>query len=385
MPTTPLRNCLYRMALPFAAPSPGRRCLSASEGRPLSEVGSFLRIIRRHHVLGSVTLLCGGGEQSLLLTRSGNPPIVPQRDSLFRVASLTKMATALAVLRFAEDGFFSLDAPLSDFFPPARGIPELADITLRQLLSHTSGLADPPSLESSLSLGKPLSEVLPGCRFAPPGSAFRYSNLGFGLLGCVLEQASGLPVSQVFRETLFGPLDMDAELDAAAIPTQRILPIVRILPYHPGKLLLRTPLGERPLSAPDPQRHFGHTAGSLYATADAVRKLLVCLRAHGAPLLKTGLGEEMSRRFASYGPLSPGLSYGLGLLRIENSRLSDSLILGHQGFAYGCADGAFWEVSSDRMLIHLNGGCSEAREGRMGRCNIDLLAWAFRKEMPSWN
>jgi hypothetical protein len=94
--------------------------------------------------------------------------------------------------------------------------------------------------------------------------------------------------------------------------------------------------------------------------------------------------KRMCMEHASYGNLSPTLSYGLGMLRIRDASLSDSLILGHQGFAYGCADGAFWEEKTGRVVIMLNGGSSEARTGRLGLLNRDLLRWALRKELPLW-
>ena len=56
----------------------------------------------------------------------------------------------------------------------------------------------------------------------------------------------------------------------------------------------------------------------------------------------------------------------------------------HQGFADGCADGAFFEETTGNIMITLNGGCSEARQGRLGLMNRDMLHYAFRKELPSW-
>ena len=94
--------------------------------------------------------------------------------------------------------------------------------------------------------------------------------------------------------------------------------------------------------------------------------------------------SEMKKEHAVYGKLSPTLSYGLGLLIVKDPSVSNSRILGHQGFAYGCVDGAFWEESTGRLLITLNGGCSEARSGRLGLSNRDFMRWAFRKELPSW-
>ena len=70
---------------------------------------------------------------------------------------------------------------------------------------------------------------------------------------------------------------------------------------------------------------------------------------------------------------------------VRNSEFSDNIVYGHQGFAYGCVDGAFWDDRTKNMLITLNGGCSEARKGRLGMANRDFLHWAFRKELPSWS
>ena len=92
----------------------------------------------------------------------------------------------------------------------------------------------------------------------------------------------------------------------------------------------------------------------------------------------------MRKIHAEYGALSPTLSYGLGLLCIQDAALSSSRIWGHQGFAYGCADGAFWEEETGCLIIFVNGGASEARIGRLGLCNRDVLFWALRKEFPRW-
>ena len=72
------------------------------------------------------------------------------------------------------------------------------------------------------------------------------------------------------------------------------------------------------------------------------------------------------------------------MLFIRDPALSSGRIVGHQGFAYGCADGAFFEEDTGRILITLNGGASEARQGRLGLLNRDLLRFAFKKEVPSW-
>ena len=154
MPTTRFKNAVYRAALPFLAPSCGKEHVSSVYGRPLATRGKFVRLIRKHHVLGSATLLSDGKDRSLIFTESENPPHYPVPDTFFRVASITKIATAVLTMHLIERGLLSLDEPIASFlnFDP---VPEELDsVTLRHLLSHTSGLMDPPTLERDLESGR---------------------------------------------------------------------------------------------------------------------------------------------------------------------------------------------------------------------------------------
>ena len=383
MPGTKSKNLLYRMALPFLAPRPGRDPILLRKGEPLRTEKDFLRLIRRHHVLGSAVMLAAGGKTALILTGSETPRHIPAEDTCYRVASITKMAVALAALRLEEDGKWSLDAPLARALPAAADCPELEGVTLRHLLSHTSGLNDPPDYDTLMQRDLPFPEVLPGLRFAPPGESFRYSNLGFGLIGCAMEAVTGLPVSEALRGLVFAPLNLRATLDPATLPEESIMPVTRILPWRKEDVRI-TALGRKPLLSPDPLRHYGHTAGSLYIDVRSLYALLRCLMDGGKPVLRGDRPLAMIREHASYNALSPGLSYGLGLLIIRDPSLSGRRIAGHQGFAYGCADGAFWEEDTGHIMIMLNGGASEARDGRLGLLNRDMLRWSFRKELPQW-
>ena len=384
MPSTRIKNLVYRSLLPFRAPSAGHTPISETQGRPIADRRGILRILRRYHVLGGAILLASGDEQALILTKALPPAPPATEETFFRVASITKTATAMLTLRLCDEGLLDLSAPVSYFLPDAADIPDLRGVSLLHLLSHTSGLADPPCLESLLESGEPFLAAVSGARFAEPGSALRYSNLAFGLVGCVLESVSGLPLGQLFSNKLFEPLGMNATLEGCSLPPEKIMPVVRVLPYHPGTALTVTKLGRIPLDHPDPLHHYGHTAGSMYTDIHSLRKLIACVRDGGAPILSVSSVSLMKKACASYGALSPTLSYGLGMLIIHDPTLSDSRILGHQGFAYGCADGAFWEEDTGRIMIMLNGGCSEARTGRLGLCNRDMLRWAFRKEIPQW-
>ena len=383
MPTSALKNRLYLLALPFLAPrltDPELR----QQGEPLRTPSEYLHLLKKHHVMGSAAFLRDGDHSVTLLCSSRNPEHTVRTDSLFRVASITKMAAALAALIAVEQGKLDPESPVSCYFQNSKEIPELDGVTLLQLLSHTSGLRDPEGLEEALLKGIPFPEILPGNRIDAPGKTFRYSNLGFGLIGCLLEAVYRQPVSDIFRELVFQPLSMRATLDASNLNPEEIVPICRVLPWRPGRDLKITALGALPLDRPDPLRHYGHTAGSMYLDLSSLEKLISCLMQGGKPILKTELGKRMTEKHAVYGAISPTLTYGLGILRIQDPSLSNSVLLGHQGFAYGCADGAFWEESTGRMILFLNGGASEARTGRLGLCNYEILRWALRREMPTW-
>ena len=385
MPSTRIKNLAYRCLLPFKAPVPDRDPVAVFSGHPICAQKELSRILRKHRVLGGSLLIEKENEQTVVLSRCSRTNQTAASDSMFRVASITKTATALLVLRLRDKGSLDLSVPVSEMLPDSRDLRELNGVTLMHLLSHTSGLADPAGLEALLESGAPFHDAVRNARFADPGTSFRYSNLGFGLIGCVLEAVSGLPLGDLFREELFEPLGMNATLEGCLLPQEKIMPVVRVLPYRPGSRLLVTELGKKPLTLPDPLRHYGHTAGSMYTDILSLYQLFKMLASDGNGFISSSALNDMKAKHASYGRLSPTLSYGLGLLRISDPFVSDNIVYGHQGFAYGCADGAFWDDRTKCLFITLNGGCSEARKGRLGAANRDLLHWAYRKELPSWS
>ena len=384
MPATKFKNSLYRLALPFLAPSCGSHPISSVSGHSLFSRKELSSILRRHHVMGSAVLISAGQNRSLICSCSDLPGHTAGEDTYFRVASITKIATSLLCMHLADLCILDLHLPVVNYLELPDVYSSLEGITLLHLLSHTSGLVDPPGLESYLENNVPFTAFISDAARFTPGSSFHYSNLGFGLVGCILESVLKKPVGQIFREHLFEPLQMNSTLEGCNLPAEKIMPVTRILPYQKGHDVVLTALGSRPLGFADPSRHYGHTAGSMYTDILSLEKLLNVFIHNNGHYISEHSAEFMCGKHASYGNLSPTLSYGLGMLRIHDTGISDSLILGHQGFAYGCADGAFWEKNSGRIMIMLNGGCSEARSGRLGLLNRDLLRWAFRKELPLW-
>lgn len=386
MPSTPMKNFLYRIALPFSAPNPHKQMKHSTTGQELLHLPYYEHLLVKHRVQGASLLLSAGDKTSCLHTSINNPRHFSTDQTLYRVASITKMATAFVTLSCIDDSLFALDTPVSQLLPAVAHSNILDGITVRHLLSHTSGLQDTPALERSLFDGDTFDAVLAsdGICKGQPGTVMAYCNFGFGLLGCILEQALNQDINTIFQTRLFTPLHMRATLDASTLDESKIMPISRVLPYRKGNDVTVTKLGRIPLSSPDPLRHFGHTAGAMYTDAPSLSNLLDLISGHGIfegkRLISEKLMLEMTRMQAS----TATRKYGLGLVLLQYPDISEKRLLGHQGFAYGCVDCAFVEEATGRKVVFLNGGASEARTGKLGLVNRDVLRWALRKEMPEW-
>ena len=130
----------------------------------------------------------------------------------YRLASVSKQFTAAAILLLAQDGKLAIDDPVRKWLPSLPSATSL--ITLRQLLTHTSGVLDYEDLMPEPYEGQVhdagVLQLLEGetrLQFAP-GSAYRYSNSGYALLALVVERASGLDYPTFLRNRIFLPLGM---------------------------------------------------------------------------------------------------------------------------------------------------------------------------------
>ncbi|HWQ15335.1 MAG TPA: serine hydrolase domain-containing protein [Roseiflexaceae bacterium] len=134
----------------------------------------------------------------------------------FRLASVTKQFTALAVMLLAERGALGYDEPIARFFDRAPAAWQ--GVTIRQLLTHTSGLVDfeeliPPGTVTPLRDADVLKLVMGAPQtYFPPGAAYRYSNTGYCLLALIVECVAGRPFAAFLREAIFAPLGMRTTL-----------------------------------------------------------------------------------------------------------------------------------------------------------------------------
>ncbi|MGQ0581017.1 MAG: serine hydrolase domain-containing protein [Reyranella sp.] len=137
-------------------------------------------------------------------------------DTVFRIASMTKNMTALAILALRDQGKLVLDAPIATYVPQFAKVPlptrDSPPLTLRHLLSHVGGqVYDDPWGDRVLGMTPRELDALmaDGNLFArPPGVAFEYSNTGYGLVGRVITNAASMPYQAFIARTILEPLGM---------------------------------------------------------------------------------------------------------------------------------------------------------------------------------
>ncbi|HET7113223.1 MAG TPA: serine hydrolase domain-containing protein [Pyrinomonadaceae bacterium] len=156
-------------------------------------------------------------------------PVTP--DTVFRIASMTKSFTAMAILKLRDEGKLSLDDPVSRYIPALADLPyptkDSPAITIRHLLTHSEGFPeDNPWGDRQLAQTDETVRawIRAGIPFSTsPGTTFEYSNYGFGLLGQIVTRASGRPYADYVRDNILRPLGMNSStFDMSAVPREHI-------------------------------------------------------------------------------------------------------------------------------------------------------------------
>ncbi len=140
--------------------------------------------------------------------------------TIYRTGSISKSFTAVLLADLVEEGTVELDDAVASVLPEVAGFGALpagsAPVTFRQLASHTAGLIREPELEGAASGAiqdwghKILLSIEHTRYFAAPGTEYRYSNIGFGVLGYALQRATGTSFMELVRRRIFEPLGMSS-------------------------------------------------------------------------------------------------------------------------------------------------------------------------------
>jgi len=294
----------------------------------------------RHPAVGLAVGVVRGGRLDLfhghgLADISSRAPVT--EDTVFRIGSLTKTFTAIAVLQLCEQGLVDLDAPAGNYLRAYRLIPAKPrhrPPTVRQLLTHTAGLpqlvyparAFQPVLGETVPYGQRVPALAEFYRgqlhlIAEPGTRHTYSNHGFATLGQIVEDVTGQPLRGYLRGHIFEPLGMaDTDLARSA----------RIRPRLATGYALRS-------GGPRPVRDYDQVtvgAGAIYSTtADMARYVAALLTGGSGEHGRVLKPETVASMFAPhYQPDHRLPGVGLAFFRRD---LGGHLAVGHDGLVPG--------------------------------------------------
>ena len=379
-----MRRAVYRAALRLLPVSKAalRRTGSGLDAR--KEAG-LLDILRRNRARGAQLRLFDqkGLACSYLYGDAGTGRIL-QPDTAFRLASVSKLVSAACVIKLAQDGRLSLDADVNDFLPYSLRHPAAPrmPISLRMLMSHTAGLRDGKAYQQGLKLSLPVTRVLAGDSFleSPPGARWSYSNLGAGLVACMLESVLSQSFEGIMQEHLFLPLGMEASFYPQRVKGEladawRVLPPRHKANFDAGERK-RRPLGDA--DEPNPLHHYHLAQGNCCMSAENLGRLMRALMRPG--FFSRSSLDAMHKAQACFGARSAHLRQGLGVFLLDDPAISAVTLYGHQGNAYGAVHAAFYDPAGGRGLIFLSTGMSEARREFLCDAVEEVLKLCFEGE-----
>jgi CubicO group peptidase (beta-lactamase class C family) len=216
-PVRALVAALLAVPLLVAAPTLPAEASPARPEPVSARIDRFLSAQLKDSAIPGAAVAVTHGDQVLMVRGYGHESTgkAVTGDSLFRIASLSKSFTALAVMQLADAGLLHLDDPVQDHLPEFRlDDPRAGQVTVRELLDHTSGITD--AVVPDLSRPQPSSsrEAMTSLRSArlasTPGTTYSYANPNYQVAARLVEILSGEPFGRYLRHHIFEPAQMSA-------------------------------------------------------------------------------------------------------------------------------------------------------------------------------
>jgi CubicO group peptidase (beta-lactamase class C family) len=326
-------------------------CLAAPEQKP-GAIGERMReFVDKKEIAGAVVLVAtrNGVAHVETVGQADIEKNMPMStDTIFWIASMTKPVTATAVMMLQDEGKLSVEDPVAKYVPELAGLKtqdgQPANLTLRHLLTHTSGMGEATPQESKTA--KTLADLVPAFASKPvqfkPGSKWQYCQSGINTLGRIVEVVSGKDLESFYQERLFRPLGMK---DTTFYPTKEQAARIATSYRRTGDKL--EPTGVFVLEGKDVTSRDRYPAanGGLYSTAHDYARFCRMVLNNGSLDGKKYLSPEAVKQMTSVQTpesivtgFTPGNGWGLGWCVVRQPQ-GISAVLSPGTFGHGGAYG----------------------------------------------
>ena len=334
----------------------------------------FVRLFDKANAVSGAVLIAQSGERVYEYyygaeDRKTRRPV--GEDTVFKVASVSKMISAMGVMRLFDLGLIDLDGGLvtQDGYPIRN--PRFPDqpVTLRQVMSHTSSLLGAAPYLTPPEWEKLTPQDHKYFSDSAPGTHYEYANLNGGILCSVIERTSGKSFNTFMTENFFSPLGINAAYAAHLLPDSERIATA----YYPDGTVYRRGVQYVEIDtqeyddACDPDSHYRTSAGSLYISLSGLEKLGVVLAGDGTADGVRVLSGYAVRLMRLDQATLPGSSvtaespYGLCVDRFTNT---DGITwYGHQGRWEGLLTDLFFEPETQTVVVMVMDGVQGSNNG----------------------
>lgn len=359
---------LFNVALVFVSP------VIAAADKFAGVPAAVQPFVDQGEISGAVMLLADQ-DRVLHLSAVGQSDLATGRklktDDIFWIASMTKPIAAVCIGLLVDEGKLTFDDPVEKYLPEFKNLWQISEqtpdrrvlvhpprpITLRDLLTHTSGLGEYVATDPHWSLaGMSKSLAREPLRFAP-GARWAYSTAGIDTLGRVVEVASGQPFPEFMQKRLLDPLGMKNTTWWIS-PAQEKRRAHTYLLNAQTKKLEETPIFYMYKGEVTDRARPALGGAGLFSTAEDVAKFYQMMlhrgTAGGKQILKPETVAEMTRKQTGDLTARPGMPWGLGFSIVEDPQKMDAnKILTAGSFGHGGAFGTQSWADPTKGLIYV--------------------------------
>ena len=373
------------LVLAFALPA------ASAAGEPSAD--EVQKIFKKYKTSGGMVLAAKDGEIVFqqcygMANKVAKEPVTP--ETYFKLASVSKMVTAAAVMKLVEEGRLDLDENIGHILgdPPYEAAnpnyPKIS-LTSRMLMTHTATINDS---KGAFANSKPLSENLnpklnkkkSGFLQQKPGTYYKYSNYGAGIMGCIIEAVTGKRLTDAVKELLFDPLGVDAAYDPHLLQNPDLI----VSTYNAdgsGGITRSYRLKQKYRETINLEKDYSESYGGVWIRGEDLCRIGIMLcnlgEFEGKRILEEATVLEMFSSQQGKGGITADSPYSLNVERVTNL-VGGRMLYGHQGMANGVLCNLYFDPETHFVFALLTNGCNvNAKTDHICNLALDLfrLMW----------